>query len=328
MRSKRSSFKYIEEVAVTKAESGQPIAVLGTADYYPFGMQFPNQSNLDYRYAYQGQEKDEETNMEAFQLRLWDARIGRWLTPDPYGQYASPYLGMGNNPISRVDPDGGKDSPGDGWFKRIFNKIFGKTGEKTDGYIDEVVVTAKKIGKAVNESFSIKDVGVDVGAGVRDFKIGRLAKIDYSASVGSIYYNDDKERWDIGLGTAGVGLKVADVGGSVSANLLKVNNKKGHKDSFLAISAQGSLGKVKSSGVKAEVYNNENGWGGDTGAFLQSVPEHRMVDLHGNGKKEPMFIIGGTIKLFIKAKIEFNVDKFYSDMWGTGNIGTGWKKQN
>ncbi len=94
---------------VTKAESGQPIAVLGTADYYPFGMQFPDGQNLDYRYAYQGQEKDEETGMEAFELRLWDARIGRWLTPDPAGQHFSPYLGMGNNPISRIDPDGGTD---------------------------------------------------------------------------------------------------------------------------------------------------------------------------------------------------------------------------
>lgn len=59
-----------------------------------------------YRYAYQGQEKDPETGKEAFELRLWDSRIGRWLTTDPYGQF-SPYLGMGNNPISQIDPDGG-----------------------------------------------------------------------------------------------------------------------------------------------------------------------------------------------------------------------------
>jgi RHS repeat-associated protein len=60
-----------------------------------------------YRYAFQGQELDKETGMEAFQLRLWDGRIGRWLSTDPYGQYESPYLGMGNNPISGIDPDGG-----------------------------------------------------------------------------------------------------------------------------------------------------------------------------------------------------------------------------
>ncbi len=61
-----------------------------------------------YRYAFQGQEKDTETGKEAFQRRLWDGRIGRWLTTDPAGQYASPYLGMGNNPVNGIDPDGGK----------------------------------------------------------------------------------------------------------------------------------------------------------------------------------------------------------------------------
>ena len=36
--------------------------------------------------------------MEAFELRLWDGRLGRWLTVDPMGEFDSPYLGMGNNP--------------------------------------------------------------------------------------------------------------------------------------------------------------------------------------------------------------------------------------
>ena len=60
----------------------------------------------DYRYKFQGQEKDKETGMEAFEARLWDSRIGRWLTVDPAGEFYSPYLGMGNNPISTIDPDG------------------------------------------------------------------------------------------------------------------------------------------------------------------------------------------------------------------------------
>ena len=31
----------------------------------------------------------------------------RWLSPDPYGQFSSPYLGMGNTPHMSADPDGG-----------------------------------------------------------------------------------------------------------------------------------------------------------------------------------------------------------------------------
>ncbi|WP_299223298.1 RHS repeat-associated core domain-containing protein [uncultured Aquimarina sp.] len=95
---------------VGRTNTGQEIAMTTATDYYPFGMPMPGR-NLqgDYRYAYQGQEKDPETGKEAFQLRLWDSRIGRWLTTDPAGQYASPYMAMGNNPISRIDPDGGYD---------------------------------------------------------------------------------------------------------------------------------------------------------------------------------------------------------------------------
>ncbi|UOY08641.1 RHS repeat-associated core domain-containing protein [Muricauda sp. SCSIO 64092] len=81
-------------------------------DYYPFGMVMPGRNSVDannYRYGYQGQyaETDPETGKPAFELRLWDSRIGRWLSPDPYGQFHSPYLGMGNNPIAYTDPDGG-----------------------------------------------------------------------------------------------------------------------------------------------------------------------------------------------------------------------------
>jgi hypothetical protein len=74
--------------------------------------------------------------MEAFQLRLWDGRIGRWLSPDPYGQYASPYLGMGNNPIGLVDPDGGRTaSPDDFYENNITHEVTWIDGTaEIDGY--------------------------------------------------------------------------------------------------------------------------------------------------------------------------------------------------
>jgi len=54
--------------------------------------------------------------------RFYDAEIGRWLTTDPYGQYHSPYVGMGNNPISGFDSDGGWNSDGGifGWLQSVF----------------------------------------------------------------------------------------------------------------------------------------------------------------------------------------------------------------
>ncbi|WP_298140187.1 RHS repeat-associated core domain-containing protein [Flavobacterium sp.] len=107
---------------VRKVFNTGAINVNSFADYYPFGEHLPFRNSMNgYKYAFQGQELDGETGMEAFQLRLWDGRIGRWLSPDPAGQYFSPYLGMGNNPINGIDSDGafweelGNWLSGNGW---------------------------------------------------------------------------------------------------------------------------------------------------------------------------------------------------------------------
>jgi RHS repeat-associated protein len=82
-------------------------------DYYPFGLDFNSStSSWSERYKYQGTfaEKDKETQLNSFLLRQYSAVIGRWLMPDPYNEFYSPYNGMGNNPVSSVDPDGGRTS--------------------------------------------------------------------------------------------------------------------------------------------------------------------------------------------------------------------------
>lgn len=128
--------------AIIEKESGSPV-IKSFADYYPFGELLPSRNSLNYRYAFQGQELDGETGMEAFQLRLWDGRLGRWLSPDPYGQYDSPYLGMGNNPISMIDPDGGfTEGPGDGIWAMLTN-WFKSESTINGGELNEVTVQGK-----------------------------------------------------------------------------------------------------------------------------------------------------------------------------------------
>jgi len=39
----------------------------------------------------------------------------RWLSADPYGQFSSPYVGMGNKPTMGVDPNGGLFGLSTGW---------------------------------------------------------------------------------------------------------------------------------------------------------------------------------------------------------------------
>jgi RHS repeat-associated protein len=45
-----------------------------------------------YRFGYQEQysEENETTGWNEFDLRMYDKRFGRWLSPDPYGQFYSP----------------------------------------------------------------------------------------------------------------------------------------------------------------------------------------------------------------------------------------------
>lgn len=39
---------------------------------------------------------------------MYDSRMARWMSTDPYEQYWSPYLAMGNDPVNGIDPDGGR----------------------------------------------------------------------------------------------------------------------------------------------------------------------------------------------------------------------------
>jgi RHS repeat-associated protein len=85
--------------------------IVAGSDFYPFGLEMADRhlTREKYRYGYQGKyaEKDSITGWNHFQLREYDNVIGRWTSKDPKGQFFSPYVGMGNNPITNTDPDGG-----------------------------------------------------------------------------------------------------------------------------------------------------------------------------------------------------------------------------
>ena len=69
-------------------------------------------------YLYQGAfaELDEDIQWTDFPLRNYDAQIGRWVQQDPYQQFASPYVGMGNDPVNLIDPSGGFSWPPSGFL--------------------------------------------------------------------------------------------------------------------------------------------------------------------------------------------------------------------
>lgn len=89
--------------------------VIATNTYYPFGMLIePLSGNSEgYRYGFNGMELDNEVkgigNSLDFGARIYDARIGRWLSIDPlWKKYSeiSAYAFSKNNPILFIDGDG------------------------------------------------------------------------------------------------------------------------------------------------------------------------------------------------------------------------------
>jgi RHS repeat-associated protein len=109
---------YFDYFEITHKPNPQKLTVTSWAEYYAFGKvaKASCPSSGSYRYGYQGEfaEKDQETDWNSFELRQYDSEIGRWLSVDPYQQYWSPYVGMGNDPVNQIDPDGGESGGGGG----------------------------------------------------------------------------------------------------------------------------------------------------------------------------------------------------------------------
>ena len=69
-----------------------------------------------YRYGFNGKENDKDISEGDldFGARVYDSRLGRWLSVDPLGGkfgWQSPYCGLDNNPINIIDPKGKSGEP-------------------------------------------------------------------------------------------------------------------------------------------------------------------------------------------------------------------------
>ena len=99
--------------------------------YYASGLKIAAISSKAYgapnnNYLYQGDfsEFDDDLGWNDFELRSYDPQIGRFLQNDPYDQFASGYVGMGNDPVNSIDPSGGiVPTPGGFWNGSFLSQI-------------------------------------------------------------------------------------------------------------------------------------------------------------------------------------------------------------
>ncbi|MBO9571705.1 MAG: hypothetical protein J7497_05785, partial [Chitinophagaceae bacterium] len=90
--------------------------VVNATDYYPFGMIMPGRSysaQSSYRYGFNGKENDNEVkgegNEQDYGMRIYDPRVGRFLSVDPLTKtypWYTPYQFAGNTPLQAIDLDG------------------------------------------------------------------------------------------------------------------------------------------------------------------------------------------------------------------------------
>jgi RHS repeat-associated protein len=114
-----ASFSYISENQITRTPSNYAgVCLQNTYDYSPFGVSLDGRTIEGdfYRRGFNGMEKDDEVkgkgNNYDFGARIFDPRVGRWLSVDKKEakkSFITSFNFCSNNPILFIDPDGNTD---------------------------------------------------------------------------------------------------------------------------------------------------------------------------------------------------------------------------
>ncbi|WP_121353942.1 DUF6443 domain-containing protein [Flavisolibacter nicotianae] len=149
--------------------------------YYAYGLKIAGLSSrkigdlaegkLDNQYLYQGtfSELDEDLGWQDFTLRNYDPQIGRWVQQDPFHQFASPYLGMGADPINGIDPSGGIIFPPGGVLIKTGAEVVSKVMPGitiTTKIVSKTNSLGSKVGSLVKALLPVSRVAVNVAESV------------------------------------------------------------------------------------------------------------------------------------------------------------------
>jgi RHS repeat-associated protein len=165
-------------LAVTSTPASGPAQVIWRASYEPFGLATPDEDPdgdsqsfaLDLRFP--GQVFDAETGAHYNYSRVYDAKVGRYLEPDPIGLSASlnQFAYVEGNPEANIDPTGSMTKPLPYNFSRE-RECNAKEMSDCRDYCSSTGRTVKRC--AVSQTFrflglKVQDDRVLVGRGWRD----------------------------------------------------------------------------------------------------------------------------------------------------------------
>jgi RHS repeat-associated protein len=143
--------------------------------YYAFGLRIagisarklsdPNEGRTANNYLYQGEfaELDDDMGWTDFMLRSYDQQIGRFVQADPFDQFASGYVGMGNDPVNLIDPSGGIACPGTSALAIFF--------ENVGQFISNAASTVSNLSPWISGSAQLLNTGMMIGNMKVDFQL-------------------------------------------------------------------------------------------------------------------------------------------------------------
>jgi RHS repeat-associated protein len=198
------------------------------SNYDAFGQEQPGRSysSSNYRYGYNGKEKDDEVNGVGnsydYGSRFYDPRVGRFLSLDPLkSNYPerSPYLYAANNPILYIDKDGEYD------YKIGMDGIRERSLMARDGWSKEQIAEYDKVDREVKVATGVAmaNVGLAAATGFTG-TIAKAATSGLIAVAGQAAKGDYKkiDWFDVAVSTAagaipggGIGREIAKDAGSV-----------------------------------------------------------------------------------------------------------------
>ena len=134
--------------------------IVSATDYYPFGMTMQertfNAGVEAYRFGFNGKENDAESNTQDYGMRIYDGRLGRFLSVDPLRvQYPelTPYQFASNSPIMGIDLDGEELLPvNSSMYLMKFKGYVTTTANKKFAYYD-VIQQTENVPKDFHHAF-------------------------------------------------------------------------------------------------------------------------------------------------------------------------------
>ncbi len=222
-------------------------------NYYAFGMLQPgrNANSPQYRYGFNGMEKDDEMkgsgNSYDFGAKIYDSRLGRWMSVDPLAsKYPgwSVYAANRDNPIVYVDIDGMEwvnyyDALVEGKEKQLLDNQDSKKLKRQLERLKEKQATVKEKIKEIKEN-DVALYNYVENLTVLNVKTGETVNVKVTVKLGSQSDPERETTWGgVAAASTTYSLQTSE-GGKIFINYTSLEEEE--KTTFAPVNSEDEVG--------------------------------------------------------------------------------------